>query len=146
VVICKGEKRSIVPVYEYVCQSCQHRFEAKQKMSDAPLSSCPRCGQPVSKVISASAIMFKGGGWYVTDYSDKMKPPAEAKPAETAKEGNGKPEQKPATTSPAPASSGTSEKASESSSETGSGGGATPTGTSSPGSSSSTPSSSTPSS
>jgi putative FmdB family regulatory protein len=125
-----------VPVYEYVCQSCQHRFEVKQKMSDPPLSSCTHCGQPVSKVISASAIMFKGGGWYVTDYSDKLKAPAEAKPAETAKEGNGKPEQKPATTSPAPASGGTSESASGSSagkdSGTGSGGGTTPAGSSTP--------------
>jgi len=68
-----------VPVYEYVCQSCQHRFEVKQSISDPPVSSCSRCGQSVTKVISAPAIMFKGSGWYVTDYSDKLKPGTDAK-------------------------------------------------------------------
>lgn len=63
-----------MPVYEYLCQSCQHRFEVKQRMSDPPLTVCERCGQPVSKLISPPAIMFKGSGWYVTDYSDKLKP------------------------------------------------------------------------
>jgi putative FmdB family regulatory protein len=68
-----------VPIYEYVCPSCQHRFEVKQSMSDPPVSICTRCGQAVTKVISAPAIMFKGTGWYVTDYSDKMKPGTDAK-------------------------------------------------------------------
>ena len=68
-----------MPIYEYVCQSCQHRFEVKQSMSDPPVSGCPQCGQAVTKVISAPAIMFKGTGWYVTDYSDKLKPGAESK-------------------------------------------------------------------
>jgi putative FmdB family regulatory protein len=68
-----------VPIYEYVCHSCQHRFEIKQSMSDPPVSSCARCGQAVTKVISAPAIMFKGTGWYVTDYSDKMKPGTDSK-------------------------------------------------------------------
>lgn len=63
-----------MPVYEYLCQSCRHRFEVTQRMSDPPLKACERCGQPVSKLISPPAIMFKGSGWYVTDYSDKMKP------------------------------------------------------------------------
>jgi putative FmdB family regulatory protein len=117
-----------VPVYEYVCQDCQHRFEVKQKMSDAPLTSCTRCGQPVTKVISASAIMFKGSGWYVTDYSDKMKPPTDSKPtedskpAEAAKGSNGQPESKSAPVSPAPASGGTSEGTSGGTSGSSSGG------------------------
>jgi putative FmdB family regulatory protein len=71
-----------VPIYEYACQSCQHRFEVKQSMSDPPVTTCARCGQAVTKVISAPAIMFKGTGWYVTDYSDKMKPEAESKTEE----------------------------------------------------------------
>jgi len=82
-----------VPIYEYLCDSCHHRFEVKQRISDPPVQSCARCGQAVTKVISASAIMFKGSGWYVTDYSDKMKPPAPpewaAKPADGQKEGKG---------------------------------------------------------
>lgn len=68
-----------MPIYEYLCQGCRHGFEVKQSFSDPPVSSCPRCGQAVTKVISAPAIMFKGSGWYVTDYSDKLKPGPEAK-------------------------------------------------------------------
>jgi len=93
-----------VPIYEYVCANCQHRFEVKQKVSDAPLASCVRCGQAVTKVISAPAIMFKGTGWYVTDYSDKLKQPGQAEPSSQSasgqKESGG---QKDAPASPAPA-------------------------------------------
>jgi putative FmdB family regulatory protein len=83
-----------VPIYEYVCQSCQHQFEVKQKFSDDPILSCVRCGQTVRKIISAPAIMFKGSGWYVTDYSDKMKAPDQAGSTEANKSANDKPDQK----------------------------------------------------
>ena len=63
-----------MPVYEYGCQA-GHHFEVKQKFSDAPVTSCQICSLPVTKLISASGISFKGSGWYVTDYSDKMKQP-----------------------------------------------------------------------
>jgi len=65
-----------VPIYEYQCDSCSYRFEVKQSMKDDPLSTCERCGQPVRRLISSPGIMFKGSGWYVTDYSDKLKPPS----------------------------------------------------------------------
>ncbi len=68
-----------MPIYEYVCQGCRHGFEVRQSFSDPPVTSCPQCGQAVTKVISAPAIMFKGSGWYVTDYSDKFKPGPDAK-------------------------------------------------------------------
>ncbi len=70
-----------MPIYEYQCVSSGERFEIQQKMSDPPIQTCDQlscpCGKalPVTKVISAPAIMFKGTGWYVTDYSDKMKEP-----------------------------------------------------------------------
>jgi putative FmdB family regulatory protein len=64
-----------VPIYEYLCQDCSYRFELKQSMKDDPVAACSKCGKSVSRIISAPAIMFKGSGWYVTDYSDKMKPP-----------------------------------------------------------------------
>jgi len=64
-----------VPIYEYLCQDCSYRFELKQSMKDDPVAICSKCGKSVSRIISAPAIMFKGSGWYVTDYSDKMKPP-----------------------------------------------------------------------
>jgi putative FmdB family regulatory protein len=89
-----------VPIYEYACESCRARFEVQQKMSDPPVATCAKCGAPVKKVISAPAIMFKGSGWYVTDYSDKLKPPAgsdaEAKPkAESSLASESKPDGKP---------------------------------------------------
>jgi putative FmdB family regulatory protein len=62
-----------MPVYEYGCEA-GHRFEVTQKFSDLPITTCQACAQPVSKLISAPAIMFKGSGWYITDYSDKLKP------------------------------------------------------------------------
>ncbi|MDQ6734365.1 MAG: zinc ribbon domain-containing protein [Nitrospirota bacterium] len=96
-----------MPIYEYVCQSCQHQFEVKQKFSDDPILSCVRCGQGVRKIISAPAIMFKGSGWYVTDYSDKMKAPDQADSTESAnKSANDKSDQKtpPATPKNDPAS------------------------------------------
>lgn len=64
-----------MPVYEYGCEA-GHRFEVKQRMSDAAILTCPVCNLPVSKLISAPGISFKGSGWYVTDYSNKLKPSA----------------------------------------------------------------------
>jgi putative FmdB family regulatory protein len=101
-----------VPIYEYVCQSCHYRFEVKQSVSDTPVSACTRCGQTVTKVISAPAIMFKGSGWYVTDYSDKLKPGTEAKAEEKAsstqkKDGSPSADASPAATPPAPSNSST---------------------------------------
>jgi putative FmdB family regulatory protein len=65
-----------VPIYEYLCHDCSYRFETKQSIKDDPVAICSKCGRSVGRIISAPAIMFKGSGWYITDYSDKMKPPA----------------------------------------------------------------------
>ena len=71
-----------MPVYEYGC-TAGHRFEVKQKFSDSPITTCQVCSLPVTKLISASGISFKGSGWYVTDYSNKLKnPEAQAKSSE----------------------------------------------------------------
>ena len=90
-----------MPIYEYVCDTCRHQFEVKQSINDPPLSVCDRCGHSVTKVISAPAIMFKGTGWYVTDYSNKMKAPAQAEGASTNGNKDSKSESK-AASSPAP--------------------------------------------
>jgi putative FmdB family regulatory protein len=58
-----------MPLYEYLCTSCGHRFERIQKFSDPPVTECPSCGGRVEKQISSPAIQFKGAGWYVTDYA-----------------------------------------------------------------------------
>ena len=86
-----------MPIYEYACISCQHRFEVQQKVSDPPIATCARCGASVQKVISAPAIMFKGSGWYITDYSDKLKPTSGSESdGKTSGDGKTQPEAKPA--------------------------------------------------
>lgn len=59
-----------MPIYEYECQSCGHRFEEWQKMSDKPVSVCPKCeGGKVERLISQTSFQLKGGGWYRDLYS-----------------------------------------------------------------------------
>jgi putative FmdB family regulatory protein len=60
-----------MPLYEYQCTKCGHRFEKIQKFSDRPVTKCPECGGRVEQTISAPAVQFKGSGWYVTDYAKK---------------------------------------------------------------------------
>lgn len=60
-----------MPLYEYQCDACGHRFESIQKFSDPPIEQCPKCGAAVRKLQSAPAIQFKGSGWYITDYAKK---------------------------------------------------------------------------
>lgn len=60
-----------MPLYEYQCEACAHRFERIQKFSDPPIESCPTCGGAVKKLISSPAIQFKGSGFYITDYAKK---------------------------------------------------------------------------
>ncbi len=62
-----------MPLYEYQCDACAHRFEVIQKYSDAPIDVCPKCGGAVVKLLSSPAIQFKGSGWYITDYAKSGK-------------------------------------------------------------------------
>lgn len=58
-----------MPTYEYECKSCGHRFEETQSMLDKPLSKCPKCKKGVRRIIgSGTGIIFKGSGFYATDY------------------------------------------------------------------------------
>ncbi|MBS1817034.1 MAG: zinc ribbon domain-containing protein [Acidobacteria bacterium] len=75
-----------MPLYEYECDSCGHRFEVIQKFSDAPLDTCPKCGKGVHKLMASPAIQFKGSGWYITDYAKKDS--TSATKAAPAKEGS----------------------------------------------------------
>jgi putative FmdB family regulatory protein len=63
-----------MPIYEYQCKKCHHRFERIQKFSDPHVKKCPDCGGPVEQVITAPSVQFKGSGWYVTDYAKKSSP------------------------------------------------------------------------
>ena len=60
-----------MPLYEYKCKKCGHRFETILKFSDKPIKKCPECGGVVEQLISAPTVQFKGAGWYVTDYAKK---------------------------------------------------------------------------
>ena len=61
-----------MPIYEYQCDDCSHKFETLQKISDDPLKDCPECGQAtLRKLISAAAFRLSGSGWYETDFKDK---------------------------------------------------------------------------
>jgi putative FmdB family regulatory protein len=74
-----------MPLYEYQCESCAHRFERIQKFSDPPIETCPSCGGLVKKLPSSPAIQFKGSGWYITDYAKKSAS-GDGKPASGGKE------------------------------------------------------------
>lgn len=63
-----------MPIYEYECGSCGHQLEALQKMSDAPLVSCPSCSKDeLKKQISAAGFRLSGSGWYETDFKTGAK-------------------------------------------------------------------------
>jgi len=58
-----------MPIYEYRCSACGHELEVLQKLSEAPLSTCPECGKPkLTKLVSAAGFQLKGSGWYATDF------------------------------------------------------------------------------
>lgn len=86
-----------MPLYEYECKKCHHRFERIQKFSDPHVKKCPDCGGPVEQVISAPAVQFKGSGWYVTDYGKNTSHTRTPKDGESAskKDEKAKPEEKP---------------------------------------------------
>jgi len=88
-----------MPLYEYQCKKCYHRFEKIQKFSDKPVKKCPECGGSVEQTISAPAVQFKGSGWYVTDYAKKSHAPASDSGSKDSKESK-KEEKKTETTSP----------------------------------------------
>lgn len=147
-----------MPIYEYECTSCNKRFELQQKMTDPSIQTCDQLGcaeaKPVNKIISAPAIMFKGTGWYVTDYSDKLKDPnakpenkgekTEVKSSTTETESKGNSESKPSGESSSKTSS--SDSSSSSSTPSSSSAPSSSESSSSSGSGSSSPASSTSSS
>ena len=67
-----------MPMYEYACQACGHSFEARQKFSDAPLTTCPQCQGEVRKLISQAGFALKGGGWFQQSYGSGGAAPSPA--------------------------------------------------------------------
>jgi putative FmdB family regulatory protein len=60
-----------LPLYEYKCAKCGHRFEKIENFSAPEVKKCPKCGKKAERQVSPSALQFKGSGWYVTDYGGK---------------------------------------------------------------------------
>lgn len=95
-----------MPLYEYKCVKCGHRFEKIESLNASDTKKCPKCGGKAERQLAAPAIQFKGTGWYVTDYAGK-KPGASS----NEKSGDGasdKSSEKAAESKPVPGKSETS--------------------------------------
>jgi putative FmdB family regulatory protein len=87
-----------MPIYEYRCIDCESEHEFIQKFSDDPKTECPDCGGRLEKIISNTAFVLKGSGWYVTDYASgdrKTKMDAEKKAREKPGTSENKPSKEP---------------------------------------------------
>jgi len=61
-----------MPIYEYLCEKCKSEFEVEQRITDAPIRTCPKCrSRKVKRLISQTSFVLKGGGWYSDLYSSK---------------------------------------------------------------------------
>jgi putative FmdB family regulatory protein len=84
-----------MPTYEYECKKCGHLFEEFQRMSDEPLCECPRCSGSVSRLPGRGAgIIFKGSGFYATDYRSSSYRQREKDDKRPAAEKSGKKDEK----------------------------------------------------
>lgn len=97
-----------MPLYEYRCKDCGHQFEKIQSFSAPDEKECPVCHGPLERLISASALQFKGSGWYATDYASKPK----AGSMKASADGDGKTPDKKSTDKPASTSSDSSSSSS----------------------------------
>lgn len=113
-----------MPIYEYVCESCGHYLEARQKLSDEPLTDCPNCRQSrLERIVSASNFSLKGGGWYADGYGTNQSP--SKSPGASESKGTPADQKAPSSdkrsTSNSPSSEGNASKPEKKSAETGSG-------------------------
>jgi putative FmdB family regulatory protein len=74
----------LMPIYEFECQKCKAHTEVFQKMNEKQPTKCDKCGGRLEKLVSASAIQFKGSGWYVTDYAGNGRKAAEKAESEAS--------------------------------------------------------------
>lgn len=79
-----------MPIYEYRCDSCGNELDALQKISDEPLSDCPKCGKgALRRLISAPSFRLKGSGWYETDFKSSEERKRNIADSSDAKQGDG---------------------------------------------------------
>ena len=69
-----------MPIYEYECSKCRHRFEVRQSFKDEPQAECPQCSEAARRVFLPAPIIFKGSGFYITDH--RKSPPPETSTGE----------------------------------------------------------------
>ncbi len=106
-----------MPLYEYECKKCGHRFEKIQKFSDKMVKKCPECGGQVEQMISAPAVQFKGSGWYVTDYAKKSSSPGSSGSGDSSSKDKDKKDEKSKSDGGSKDSSSTESSSKESSSK-----------------------------
>ena len=78
-----------MPIYGYRCTSCGHEFEIQQRMSDDPLKICPKCQGKLTKMLYPAGVIFKGSGFYSTDYKGSSKSSGNGSSSEGKPEGKG---------------------------------------------------------
>jgi putative FmdB family regulatory protein len=106
-----------LPLFEYRCTSCGHRFEKIEKFNAEPEVACPRCGGQLERPLTAPALQFKGAGWYVNDYASKSSSSSSSdKPASDSPSSS---DSKPAESKPAAQTKTSSESAAKPASSTG---------------------------
>ena len=78
-----------MPIYDYLCGECDHRFELKQSFDSEPIATCPQCRNSAARQFHAVPVVFKGSGWYVTDYGKRganSDSPSESKDSKDSKD------------------------------------------------------------
>ena len=74
-----------MPIYEYKCKACEHKFDKLQRINDPAFTDCPDCGKPeLIKLVSAAGFRLKGTGWYETDFKNSGKKPSGAASKDSA--------------------------------------------------------------
>ena len=88
-----------MPIYGYRCRNCGHEFEILQKMSDAPLKTCPKCSGELAKILYPVGVIYKGSGYYSTDYKSGKASSSAAGNGAKSDSSDGSGDSKPATES-----------------------------------------------
>ena len=101
-----------MPIYAYACGACGHEFELRQSFSAEPQQPCPQCAATAQRQIQAVGVIYKGSGFYTTDYARKSTNPAPAAKSEE-KSSSASSESKGSTTESKPSSSSSSAKAAD---------------------------------
>ena len=101
-----------MPTYEYECQKCGHQFEQFQSMRDEPLKKCPACKKAGLKrlVGGGAGLIFKGSGFYITDYKKKSGEPKKEGGGESSKPAESKPASTSSDSKPAASTAATATK------------------------------------